>query len=144
MKFRDLNQGPSLINNTTIIGSKPLRPKIEIPSIHVKESMTFKKLFMRAILPVLMLGAVFGINLLIMPILPGNYIGLALKVVLSCIMLVAALEIYHKLYRSWLSTKQDEIKERLRQRAKAKGKEAEENLDIILKCMEANGILVDY
>lgn len=106
--------------------------------------MTFKKLFMRAILPVLMLGAVFGISLLIIPILPGNYIGLVLSLVLDVIIFMAALEVYHKLYRSWLSTKQDEIKERLRQRAKAKGKEAEENLDITLKYMEANGLLVDY
>ena len=104
--------------------------------------MTFEKLFMRAILPVLMLGAVFGITLLIIPILPGNCIGLVLLLVLSSIIFAGALEVYHKLYRSWLSTKQDEIKERLRQRAKAEG--TEENLDITLKCMEANGILVDY
>ena len=67
MKIRAINQGPSLINNTTIIGSKPLRPK---------------------------------------------------------------------LYRNWLSTKQDETIKRLRQRAKAKGREVEENLDIILKYMK--------
>jgi hypothetical protein len=106
--------------------------------------MTFKKLFMRAILPVLMLGAGFGISLLIIPILPGNYIGLVLYSVISAILFVAALKVYHKLYRSWLSTKQDEIIERLRQRAKAIGGEAEENLDITLKYMEANGILVDF
>ena len=104
--------------------------------------MTFKKLFMRAILPVLMLGAVFGISLLIMHILPGNYIGLVLNLVLDVIIFMAALEVYRKIYRSWLSTKQDEIIERLRQRAKAEGKE--ENLDITLKYMEANGILADY
>lgn len=104
--------------------------------------MMFKKLFMKAILPVLMLGAVFGINLLIMLILPATKTGLVLLIVLDSIILIAALEVYHKLYRSWLSTKQDEIIEGLRQRAKAKGKE--EILDITLGFMEANGILVDY
>lgn len=106
--------------------------------------MTFKKLFMRAILPVLMLGAVFGISLLIIPILPGIYIGLGLYLVLGAAITVAAVKLYHKLYRSWLSTKQDEIIERLRQRAKAIGGEAEENLDITLKYMRDNRILADF
>ena len=106
--------------------------------------MILEKLFMKAILPVLMLGAVFGICLLIMPILPGNYIGLALNLVLDIIIFMGALGVYHKLYRSWLSTKQDELKERLRQRAKAAGEEEEENLDFTLKLMEANRILIDF
>ena len=106
--------------------------------------MTFEKLFMKTILPVLMLGAAFGISLLIVPILPDNYIGLVLYSVISIILFVASVEVYYKLYSSWLSTKQDEIIERLRQRAKAEGKEAEENLDIILKYMKANRILADY
>lgn len=41
-----------------------------------------------------------------------------------------------KFYRNWLSTKQDKIIERLRQRAKAEGREVEESLDIILKYMK--------
>ena len=106
--------------------------------------MTFEKLFMKYILPVLMLGAVFGISLLIGHILPGNYIGLALNLVLDVSIFMAALELYHKLYRSWLSTKQDELKERLRQRAKAAGRKVEENLDFTLKLMEANRILIDF
>lgn len=106
--------------------------------------MTFEKLFMKYILPVLMLGAVFGISLLVVPILPDNCSDLVLYLVLNCIIFMATLEVYHKLYISWLSTKQDEIKERLRQRAKAEGREVEEDLDIILKYVEGKGIIVDY
>ena len=108
--------------------------------------MTFEKLFMKAILPVLMLGAALGINFLILPIiliLPYNYFIFGLYLALSAAIIVGAVEVYHKLYRNWLSTKQDELKKILRQRANAKGSKIEENLDITLKCMEANGILID-
>lgn len=110
--------------------------------------MKSEKLFMKAILPALMLGAAFGISVLLLIALPipiSSAVQQILFVSVTCaIAIVTALEVYHKLYRSWLSTKQDEITERLRQRAKAIGGEAEENLDITLKYMEANGILADY
>ena len=105
--------------------------------------MIFEKLFMKYILPVLMVGATFGIILLIMFILPDDLIGLMFYLV-SCIIFMAVLGVSRKLYSSWLPTRQDEIKERLRQRAKAEGREVEESLDIILKYIEDKGLLVDY
>ena len=62
--------------------------------------MKFDKLFMRVILSVLMLGTAFGITVLIGFILPGNYIGLVLDLVLGVIILMTAVNVYHKLYRA--------------------------------------------
>ena len=103
-----------------------------------------KKLFMKVILPVSMLEAAFGVSLLLLIALPISSVAqiLLFGPAICAITLVTAVEVYHKLYRSWLLTEQDEIIRIIRQRAKAEGKE--ENLDIILKYMEANGILVDY
>ena len=137
-----LTKTEQLERNATCSKSLKAIWKKTLPYKENKIMKTLEKLFMRVILPVVILGATCALIALTVCILPNNFIGFALSLVSGAAIGFAGARVYRMLYRAWLSTKQDEIKARIIERARAKG--GEEGANIMLKVIEDNGILIDY